>query len=66
MADFLTTAEVADTLGVTPRTVRRYARSGLLEALSLPGRTLVSRDSLLAFLQDRTAPTIDLTDRKDH
>lgn len=35
----LTTAEAADKLGCSASTIRRLVRSGVIEAVKLPGRT---------------------------
>ncbi len=49
MADeLLTPREVADALGVTPRTVQRWVATGRLPATRVGGRVRVSRSSLAA------------------
>jgi excisionase family DNA binding protein len=53
MSNYLTTQEVADRLGVSVFTIRRYVRSGKLKAVRLEGSYRVSRDELQAFLRDR-------------
>jgi excisionase family DNA binding protein len=53
MTNYLTTQEVADRLGVSVFTIRRYVRSGKLKAVRLEGSYRVSRDELQAFLRDR-------------
>ena len=48
MTDELTPRQVAEALGVTPRTVQRWIASGRLAATRVGGRQRVSRSSLLA------------------
>jgi excisionase family DNA binding protein len=53
MSNYLTTQEVADRLGVSVFTIRRYVRSGKLKAVRLEGAYRVSREDLREFLQER-------------
>jgi len=49
VTDELTPRQVAELLGVTPRTVQRWIATGRLPALRVGGRRRVSRSSLSAF-----------------
>jgi acetyl-CoA/propionyl-CoA carboxylase biotin carboxyl carrier protein len=49
VTDELTPRQVAEVLGVTPRTVQRWIASGRLAATRVGGRERVSRSSLAAF-----------------
>jgi excisionase family DNA binding protein len=53
MSQYLTTQEVADRLGVSVFTIRRYIRAGKLRAVKLDGAYRLSRDELAAFLRSR-------------
>jgi excisionase family DNA binding protein len=53
MAEFYSPQEVADRLGVSVYTIRRYIRAGKLRAVKLEGAYRVGRDDLSAFLRDR-------------
>ena len=53
MAEFYSPQEVADRLGVSVYTIRRYIRAGKLRAVKLEGAYRVSRDDLADFLHDR-------------
>lgn len=53
MNDFYTTQEVADRLGVSVFTIRRYIRGGMLRAVKLEGLYRVRRGDLAAFLSAR-------------
>lgn len=53
MTDFYTTQEVADRLGVSVFTIRRYIRGGMLRAVKLEGVYRVRRVDLAAFLSAR-------------
>lgn len=57
MPEFYSTQDVADRLGVSIFTIRRYIQSGKLEAIKLDGGYRVHRAALDAFLAERsTAP----------
>lgn len=57
MPEFYSTQDVADRLGVSIFTIRRYIQSGKLEAVKLDGGYRVHRAALDAFLSERsTAP----------
>ena len=59
-ADWLSTEDAAAVLGISPRTVREYIRSGSLEAksegLGVLKRWLVSEGGVQAMLEQRRAP----------
>ena len=55
--EFLTTNEVAQTLGLTPFTIRRYIRLRKLKAVKLEGSYRVRRAALKDFLQAREIET---------
>jgi len=57
VTDELTPRQVAEALGVTPRTVQRWIAAGRLPATRVGGRRRVSRSSLSAFTgEDLAAP----------
>ena len=63
MADeLLTPREVADALGVTPRTVQRWVASGRLPATHVGGRVRVSRSSLASVASPDLVRTRDEAD----
>jgi len=53
MAELYTTQEVADRLGISVFTVRRYIRAGKLKAVKLEGLYRVRRTDLADFLSQR-------------
>jgi excisionase family DNA binding protein len=53
MSTYLTTQEVADRLGVSVFTIRRYIRAGQLRAIKLDGVYRIGRDDMAAFLKAR-------------
>lgn len=53
MAEFYTTQEIADRLGVSVFTIRRYIRAGKLRSVKLDGVYRVSRSELGEFLSRR-------------
>lgn len=53
MKEYLSTQEVADRLGVSVFTIRRYIRAGKLRAVKLDGAYRLSRDELQKFLRSR-------------
>ena len=53
MTTYLSTQEVADRLGVSVFTIRRYIRAGKLRAVKLDGAYRLSRDDLADFLKSR-------------
>jgi excisionase family DNA binding protein len=53
MNEYYSTQEVADRLGVSVFTIRRYIRSGKLRCVRLEGVYRVSREDLQAFLRER-------------
>lgn len=53
MPEFYTTQEVADRLGVSVFTIRRYIRAGKLRSVKLDGVYRVSRSELAGFLSQR-------------
>ncbi len=53
MNTYLSTQEVADRLGVSVFTIRRYIRAGKLRAVKLDGQYRLSRDDLAEFLKSR-------------
>lgn len=56
----LTTAQVAERLGVSPRTVGRYIQDGQLQAIATAGgHNRVTEADLEAFLLRRTGPRLD-------
>jgi excisionase family DNA binding protein len=60
MKEYYSTQEVADRLGVSVFTIRRYVRSGLLRSVRLEGSYRVSRHDLQAFLSQREiGPDLD-------
>lgn len=62
MTAFLTIADVAETVGVSPRTVLRWIDRGDLEAVRLPGgRLRVSQTELAERLRSWTTTTTTTT-----
>jgi excisionase family DNA binding protein len=53
MSSYLTTQEVADRLGISVFTIRRYIRAGKLRAVKLDGVYRLSREELAEFLKSR-------------
>jgi excisionase family DNA binding protein len=53
MKEYYTTQEVADRLGVSVFTIRRYIRSGKLRSVRLEGSYRIRGSDLQAFLSDR-------------
>jgi excisionase family DNA binding protein len=53
MKEYYTTQEVADRLGVSVFTIRRYVRAGLLRSVRLEGSYRIARADLQAFLSRR-------------
>lgn len=53
MSDYLSVQEVADRLGVSVFTIRRYIRAGKLRAVKLDGVYRLSREDLAEFLRSR-------------
>lgn len=53
MTTYLSTQEVADRLGVSVFTIRRYIRTGKLKAVKLDGVYRLSREDLAEFLKSR-------------
>ncbi|MCE7937514.1 hypothetical protein DCC79_09305 [bacterium] len=53
MTSYLSTQEVADRLGVSVFTIRRYIRTGKLRAVKLDGLYRLSHDDVKEFLQTR-------------
>lgn len=53
MPEFYSTQDVADRLGVSIFTIRRYIQSGKLDAVKLEGGYRVSRTALDHFLAER-------------
>lgn len=53
MPEFYTTQEVADRLGVSVFTIRRYIRAGKLRSVKLDGVYRVNRSDLAGFLSQR-------------
>jgi excisionase family DNA binding protein len=53
MTTYLSVQEVADRLGVSVFTIRRYIRAGKLRAVKLDGVYRLSRDDLAEFLKSR-------------
>ena len=58
MTDELTPRQVAEALGVTPRTVQRWIASGRLPATRVGGRQRVSRSSLSAIAVETDSPPV--------
>ena len=50
---YLSVQEVADRLGVSVFTIRRYIRAGKLRAIKLDGVYRLGRDDLVEFLRSR-------------
>lgn len=50
---YLSVQEVADRLGVSVFTIRRYIRAGKLRAIKLDGVYRLGRDDLVEFLKSR-------------
>jgi excisionase family DNA binding protein len=60
MKEYYTTQEVADRLGVSVFTIRRYIRSGKLRSVRLEGSYRIRGSDLQSFLSDREiGPEID-------
>ena len=53
MSTYLSTQEVADRLGISVFTIRRYIRAGKLRAVKLDGVYRLSREELAEFLKSR-------------
>ncbi len=65
--DLLTPREAADLLGVTPHTLARWARSGLIPSLRLPGgNRRYPRSGLMAALvaHDASSKRLDIADNE--
>ena len=60
MSDYLRARQIADTLGVTERTVRRWIADGVLPSCRLGGARLVAHSDL----ERRLSPTAD-TEEED-
>ena len=56
MTTYLSAQEVADRLGVSVFTIRRYIRTGKLRAVKLDGQYRLSPDDLAEFLRSREIP----------
>ena len=54
MKQLLTVEQVADILQVSPESVRRYLRDGLMRGLKLPQKWRVSQEELERFIRDNT------------
>jgi len=65
MPEFYSTQDVADRLGVSIFTIRRYIQSGKLEAVKLDGGYRVSRTALDRFLSERATGGPDTDGRAD-
>lgn len=70
MSEYYSTQEVADRLGVSVFTIRRYIRAGKLRAVKLDGVYRVQREELASFLREREIgepadPTTDPTSTGD-
>lgn len=63
MPEFYSTQDVADRLGVSIFTIRRYIQSGKLDAVKLDGGYRVSRTALDHFLAERATGAPAPTDR---
>ena len=62
--EFLSTNEVAQTLGISPFTIRRYIRLRKLKAVKLEGSYRVRRAALKEFLSAREVETEEEFDAK--
>lgn len=58
MTTYLSAQEVADRLGVSVFTIRRYIRTGKLRAVKLDGQYRLSPDDLAEFLRSREIPQV--------
>lgn len=65
MPEFYSTQDVADRLGVSIFTIRRYIQAGKLEAVKLDGGYRVSRTALDEFLARRSMPAVDAPARAE-
>ena len=63
--EFLSTNDVAQTLGISPFTIRRYIRLRKLKAVKLEGSYRVRRIALKEFLSAREVETEEEFDAKD-
>jgi len=50
---FFTITQVARKLCVSAQSIRRYINAGLIKALELPGKLLISRTEYLRFVNSR-------------
>jgi excisionase family DNA binding protein len=57
--EFYTTNEIAQILGLSPFTVRRYIQSRKLKAVKLEGSYRVRRSHLNLFIQSREIETVE-------
>jgi excisionase family DNA binding protein len=53
MDNYVSTQDLADRLGISVFTIRRYIRAGKLRAVKLDGVYRVSRDDIAEFLRSR-------------
>jgi len=58
MTTYLSTQEVADRLGVSVFTIRRYIRTGKLRAVKLDGQYRLGGEELAEFLRSREIPSV--------
>ncbi len=58
MSTYLSAQEVADRLGVSVFTIRRYIRTGKLRAVKEDGQYRLSRDDVAEFLRSREIPQL--------
>ena len=58
MTTYLSAEEVADRLGVSVYTFRRYIRTGKLKAVKLNGQYRLSPEDLAEFLRSREIPRV--------
>ncbi len=66
ISQYLTVQEVADRLGVSVFTIRRYIRAGKLRAVKLDAAYRISREDMSEFLRSReiSGPTIAAGERR--
>lgn len=57
LSDYLTVQDVADRLGVSVFTIRRYIRAGKLRAVRLDAAYRISREDIREFLKSREIPS---------
>lgn len=56
--EFMTTEEVARRLRANTETIRRYVRTGVLRAVRIGRKMLISQAEFARFVSEQTKPTV--------